>query len=211
MRLALWFLSLAIACLMVWWLWGGVWEERFSMAGSVRWLEGAGNWAWAAGILLLVVDLVLPVPGTVVISAIGYLYGPVVGGFIATAGLVAAGMAGYGLGRLFGEDTARRLLGHEDFERGGRLFEQGGGWIVALSRALPILPEVVSCTAGLVRMPVRRFVAALVCGSLPMGFLLAGIGSAGHQEPGWVLSLNVAVPALLWFLANRLLRRNNRP
>ena len=54
----------------------------------------------------------------------------------------------------------------------------GGGWVVALSRALPILPEVISCTAGLVRMPFRKFTVALACGSAPMGFLFAAIGRA---------------------------------
>ena len=73
MRLALWVVAFALLILAIWWLWGGGWEEQFTLAGSVRWLEGSGRWAWAAGILLLAADLVLPVPGTVVISALGYV------------------------------------------------------------------------------------------------------------------------------------------
>lgn len=187
-------------------VWGGGWERHFSFSGSVSWLEGAGPWAWAAGILLLASDLVLPVPGTVVISALGYVYGTVLGGAVAATGLTAAGLLGYWGGRLFGEKSARRWLGDRDYEAGRRLFENGGGWVVALSRALPILPEVVSCTAGLVRMPFRRFVTALACGSVPMGFLFAAIGRSGHDAPGWAFALSLAVPAVLWGIAARIRR-----
>ncbi len=206
MRLALWFLGLAILVLGTWAVWGAGWDAHFTLAGSVAWLEGAGPWAWAAGIALLGSDLALPVPSTVVISALGYIYGTFVGGLVAAAGLMLVGMTGYGLGWLFGERFARRWLGEQDYEKGRRLFANGGGWVVALSRALPILPEVISCTAGLVRMSFRRFATALACGSVPMGFLFAAIGRAGHDAPGWAFGLSLLVPALLWLLASRIAR-----
>jgi uncharacterized membrane protein YdjX (TVP38/TMEM64 family) len=206
MRLALWFLGLAALVLATWLVWGGRWEEQFTLAGSVIWLEAAGPWAWAAGIALLAGDLLIPAPSTVVISALGLIYGIWLGGTIAVIGLMAAGLGGYGLGRLFGEQFARRWLGSRDYEKGKLLFAAGGGWVVALSRALPILPEVISCTAGLVRMPFKRFVISLGCGSVPMGFLFAGIGQAGRDAPGWAIVLSLAVPAVLWFVASRVQR-----
>lgn len=206
MRLALWFVVLAALVLGAWLIWGGKWDDQFTFAGSVKWLESAGPWAWAAGISLLVGDLALPVPGTIVISALGYVYGTLLGGVIASIGLIAAGVLGYGLGRLFGEKFARRWLGELDYEKGKLLFAKRGGWVVAMSRALPILPEVISCTAGLVRMPFRRFAVALACGSLPMGFVFAAIGKAGHAAPGWAFGLSLAVPALLWLAASRISR-----
>lgn len=206
MRLILWFLFLAALVTGVWLLWGGHWDQAFTFDGSVKWLEAAGPWAWIAGILLLLGDLVLPVPGTVVISALGYIYGIGIGGGVASTGLILAGMSGYGLGRLFGEGFARRWLGDGDYEKGRRLFEKGGGWIVAMSRALPILPEVISCTAGLVRMPFRRFMLALTCGSVPMGFLFAAVGTAGRDAPGWAFALSLVIPALIWLAAGRIKR-----
>lgn len=206
MRLIFWFSLLAALVLGVWLIWGGRWEEHFTFAGSVNWLQSAGPWAWAAGILLLVGDLALPVPGTIVISALGYIYGTLLGGVIAATGLMAAGLSGYGLGRLCGEKFARRWLGDRDYDKGNLLFAKSGGWVVALSRALPILPEVISCTAGLVRMPFRRFAVALACGSVPMGFLFAAIGKAGHAAPGWAFGLSLLVPALLWLAASRIAR-----
>jgi len=211
MRLLWFFLGLAALVLATWMIWGAGWETRFTLDGSVRWLESAGPWAWAVGILLLAADLLLPVPSTVVISALGFIYGTFAGGLIAGIGLMCAGLAGYGVGRLFGERLARRWLGDRDFEKGRVLFANGGGWVVALSRALPILPEAVSCMAGLVRMPFGQFLTSLACGSLPMGFLFAAIGRAGHVSPGWAFALSLIVPAVLWFIAARLKRWNIGP
>lgn len=206
MRLVLWFLGLAILVLGIWMIWGGGWDERFTFEGTVWWLRESGPWAWAAGIALLVSDLVLPVPGTVVISALGYLYGVMLGGMVASVGLILAGLSGYGIGRLCGEKFARRWLGDRDFEKGRTLFANGGGWAVAMSRSLPILPEVISCTAGLVRMPFRRFFLALLCGSVPMGFLFAAIGKAGQEVPGLAFGLSLLIPAVLWLVARRWVR-----
>ena len=203
MRLLYGVLVLAALFLVSWMIWGGDLEARFSLEGGIAWLSGAGPWAWAAGIGLLVADLFLPVPGTVVMSALGYIYGAWLGGLIAAAGSMAGGLAGYGIGRCLGEPTARRWLGERDYEKGRLLFGRGGGWLVALSRALPILPEVLACTAGLVRMPFRKFVLALACGSVPMGLLFAFIGAAGRDAPAWALLFSLLVPAGLWGLARK--------
>ena len=114
--------------------------------------------------LLLAADLFLPLPGTLIMSALGYVYGPVGGGLLATVGSFLGGTLGYGLCRLLGRGAARRLLGEKDLEKGERLFASVGGWIVVLSRWLPLVPEVVSCMAGLTRMPARSFLLALLCG-----------------------------------------------
>jgi membrane protein DedA with SNARE-associated domain len=109
-----------------------------------------------------------------------------------------AGMLGYGVGRFFDEKFAKRWLGEKDFEKGRSLFEKSGAWVVAMSRALPILPEVLACMAGLLRMPFGTFVIALACGSVPMGFLFAWIGMVGREQPAWGLAFSLGVPAVLW-------------
>ncbi|HEY1120832.1 MAG TPA: VTT domain-containing protein [Haloferula sp.] len=206
MRLILWFIGISAIVLVTWLIWGGSWEQSFTLQGSVAWLEKAGPWGWAAGIGLLAADLVLPVPGTVVMSALGYVYGVAIGGLVASVGCITAGVLGYGVGRLIGEKAARRWLGEMDFEKGKLLFARGGGWMVAVSRSLPILPEAISCTAGLVRMPFGRFLVSLICGSLPVGYLFAWIGVAGRETPGWALVFSLLAPAVLWLAAKKWLQ-----
>jgi len=207
MRLLFWFILLSGLILGVWGVWGGGMEERFSLEGSVAYMEQSGAHAWLVGWVLLVSDVILPVPGTVVMSALGYIYGALLGGLLAAAGSILAGLTAYGICRLMGERGARWILGDKDYRRGHDWFEGGGGWLVCLSRALPILPEVVACTAGLVGMSFRRFLISLVCGSLPMGFVFAAIGSAGHDKPGLAMGLSLLVPAVLWGIARLVLRR----
>lgn len=207
MRLLAWFVLLSLVILGIWLGFGGEWEKRFSLEGSVEWLESSGNWGWVAGVSLLIGDVMLPVPGTVVMSALGWIYGPLMGGMAASLGSVLAGLVAYGLCRLVGERMARRILGDLDFEKGRFLFIRGGGWMVALSRALPILPEAVACTAGLVRMPFGRFMISLICGSLPVGFLFAWIGAGGREAPEWALAFSLVVPAILWALARLIVVR----
>jgi len=198
MRLILLTLALCMFFLLGWWAFGQGLEEAWDaevLAGRFREAKG---WAWLVGIALLLADLLLPIPGTIVMSALGAVYGVWLGGFIAAAGSMLAGMFGYGVGRFFNEGFAKRWLGERDFEKGKSLFQRGGEWVVAMSRALPILPEVLACMAGLLRMPFGKFVFALACGSMPMGFLFAWIGTVGTEYPGWGLAFSLGVPAVLW-------------
>jgi uncharacterized membrane protein YdjX (TVP38/TMEM64 family) len=207
MRLLAWFLGLMGLVLVTWAVWGGGWEARFSFEGAVTELENAGSWAWAWGMGLLVGDIVLPIPGTVVMSALGWIYGPLIGGLFGSLGSTLAGLIAYGACRLCGDRAARWILGPKDLERGHRMFSSSGGWIVCLSRALPLLPEAVACTAGLVRMPFRRFFVALVCGSFPMGFVFAWVGATGRDSPGLAFGLSLGLPVALWLLSRLLSRR----
>jgi uncharacterized membrane protein YdjX (TVP38/TMEM64 family) len=74
---------------------------------------------------------------------------------------------------------------------------------VALSRWLPLLPEVIACLAGLTRMPLRTFTLSLAVGSVPMGFVYAAIGAAGQSRPGLALSLSIIVPAVMYLAVHK--------
>ena len=198
MRLIFLTLVLCAFFLVGWWLFGQGLEQVWNVEALSNRFADAKSWAWLAGIGLLVADLLLPIPGTIVMSALGVVYGFWIGGVIAVVGSMLAGILGYGVGRFFNEDLAKRWLGERDFERGRALFGRGGAWVVAMSRALPILPEVLACMAGLLRMPFGKFCVALACGAVPMGFLYAWIGTMGRDYPGWGLGFGIGVPAILW-------------
>jgi uncharacterized membrane protein YdjX (TVP38/TMEM64 family) len=200
-------IGIAALFLLSWGLFGEGLEEVWNVEKLAGYFEQAKSWAWLLGILLLLVDLLLPIPGTIVMSALGVVYGFWIGGLIATIGSMLAGILGYGVGRFFDEKFAKRWLGEKDFEKGRSLFDKSGAWVVAVSRALPILPEVIACMAGLLRMPFGKFVTALACGSIPMGFLFAWIGAIGRDQPAWGLAFSLGVPAVLWGAAALMRRR----
>ena len=198
LRLFAVFVILAILVLIPFLIWGEGFEQRFGQAGAIEWLRDHGRWAWAAAIVLLVSDLFLPIPATAVMAALGYIYGPIAGGLIATIGSFCSGALAYLLCRNLGRPVAVRVLGERDLVEGERLFAKVGGWLVVLSRWLPIFPEVIACMAGLARMPRVRFFAALACGSAPLGFVFAAIGHAGVAHPVLAIALSAGLPPLLW-------------
>jgi uncharacterized membrane protein YdjX (TVP38/TMEM64 family) len=202
MRLLLWFAGSSLLVLLIWMIWGGHWAHWSDVAAASEQLRRYGEAAGLVGMLLLVLDLLLPVPGTVVMSALGYLYGTLAGAGYALAGSTMAGLCGYGIGRLLPERLSRRFLGEKDFARGRSLFAEGGGWIIALSRALPILPESLAVSAGLLRMPLRKFFFALLCGNIPMSLIFSWIGATGHNNPSQTILMSFLLPALLWSSAS---------
>lgn len=206
MRLVWLFLVLALLVLIPFLIWGEWFEDLFAEEGARRWLEQFGlSWAWLVGMGLLVADLFLPILGTAVMGGLGYLYGPLVGGIAAALGSMLSGLLAFGLCRTMGRRAAVFIAGERDLARGERIFRgDAGGWIVALSRWLPMMPEVVACLAGMAHMPAKRFVAALACGSVPLGFTFALIGSWGHERPVLTILLSVGLPPLLWMIVKPL-------
>jgi uncharacterized membrane protein YdjX (TVP38/TMEM64 family) len=198
---------LFLGCLIPFLIWGEQFEGALSLEGARAWMGRFGSGAGLAGIGLLVADILLPIPSTVVMSALGLTYGIWLGGLYAATGTTLAGLIAYALSRALGRPIARRLAGEEGLRSGEELFQGGGAWLVAGSRCLPILPEAVACLAGLHQMPFKTYAFALACGSLPTGFLFAAIGALGRDEPGWAVALSVIAPIGLWLAARRWLAR----
>ncbi len=209
MRLLTTFILLAALFCVPFVIWGDDFLRWFSGDAAIAWIRAWGAWGWLAVIGLLMSDLVLPIPATPVMSAAGFLYGTWVGGLVGAVGSVASGLVGYWLCRAFGKGIAARLTCSKELANHEALLRRSGPWIVASSRWLPLLPEVISCLAGLTRMPARVFTLALVCGSLPMSFTYAAIGAAGQEHPGLAIGLSLLVPPILWAVLRLFLRRKN--
>lgn len=198
-RLSLIFLVFALLVIVPFLIWGSHFEETMSFENTVAWLQSSGSWAWAAGSSLLVVDLFLPILGTVVMSALGLVYGWFWGGLISALGSIGAGLLAYGLSRKLGRGAVLFLAGEKGIAEGERLFGgETGGWLVAFSRWMPVMPEVVACLAGISRMPFKRYFAALCAGCFPMGFVFARIGETGNDNPILALCLSAGLPPLIW-------------
>jgi uncharacterized membrane protein YdjX (TVP38/TMEM64 family) len=194
-------LALAILVALPFALWGETVEAWLSIDGATEWMRGYGGWAWAVGLALIAADIFLPIPATAVMAALGVIYGPLAGGALSAFGSIIAGLTGYGLCRLIGPRLAERLAGARGMSHARRLFDRWGGWLVAASRWLPVLPETVAFLAGLVRMPFWRFTAALICGAVPLGFAYAAIGALGAEAPVLTLAIAALAPLGLWAAA----------
>jgi uncharacterized membrane protein YdjX (TVP38/TMEM64 family) len=162
------------------------------------------SFAWIVALLLLVSDVVLPIPNSAVMAALGMLYGPLLGGVVSGLGLLVSGLFGYSVCRLLGRPGALRLVAAHDLDKGEAVFRRAGGLVVIVSRPVPILSEAIACLAGIVAMPVKLYALALACGVAPYGFLVAGAGYYGRDLPVLTLALAAVIPLPFWFLLNRL-------
>lgn len=198
MRIWIVFFSLAVLFLIPFILFGDSFEAWLEGDGASEWLTSHGQWAWIMAILLLLADLVAPVPATAVMAGLGVLYGPWMGGLIGAVGSILSGLTAYTLCRYGGRRFAVYLAGEESLNKSEAFFKRRGGWMVILSRWMPLMPEVVSCLAGIVRMPAALFTAALTCGSVPMAVAFAWLGHAGADRPLLAMAAGAIIPLLIW-------------
>lgn len=198
---------LALACLAGFALWGERFETLFSQEACARWFAEIRPWAWAVAIGLLVADLLLPIPATGVMAALGSVYGPVLGTLVGAVGSGMSAAVAYAAARCGGRRVARWIASDEELARFQALFDRWGGAAVIASRVLPILPEVVALLAGLAAMRPRRFAAAVALGTVPTAALFATLGHLSRDEPWWGVVVAVVLPLALWPL---FLRRLNR-
>jgi uncharacterized membrane protein YdjX (TVP38/TMEM64 family) len=179
--------------------------------GALLALRSHEGWAWAAGIALLWTDLLLPIPQTAVIAALGIIYGTLLGGVLGSLGLVSGGLLGYGLMFTSARRLARRFIGPHSLHRMEGLFDQSGAWAIVLTRSLPYsVPEAMVFLAGLAAMPMRKFTAAVTVGSVPTAFVFAAIGAGWAHQPIVALVVSSVLPILLLPIALFLMRRRAR-
>jgi uncharacterized membrane protein YdjX (TVP38/TMEM64 family) len=156
------------------------------------------SWAWALGIALIWADLVLPVPQTAVIAALGIIYGTLLGGLLGSLGLITGGLLGYVLMLTSARRFVHRFVGPRSLHKMEDVFDRGGAWAIVLTRSLPYsVPEAMVFLAGLAGMPMGKFIAALTIGSVPTAFVFAAIGAGWGNQPILALVVSYVLPILL--------------
>lgn len=179
-------------------------QEANDAVLTLRQYEG---WAWAAGIALIWADVVLPIPQTSVIAALGIIYGTLLGGLLGSIGLITGGLIGYGLMLTSARRVVLRFAGPQSLHKAERLIDRNGAWAIILTRSFSYsIPEAVVFLAGLARMSLRKFTAALTIGSVPTAFVFAAIGAGWADQPIVALVVSYVLPILLLPIVLYLLR-----
>lgn len=151
----------------------------FAIAGALG-LELAAS-SSAVACALLVADVVLPVPSSLLLAWLGAEHGVVAGAALGAAAHTAGGALGFALGRL-AERPIGRWIGEAERARVDRLIARWGIAGVAASRPVPVLAETVAIAAGLSRgLGGGRFVLAAAAGSLPYAAINAAAGAEARE------------------------------
>ncbi|WEK12596.1 MAG: DedA family protein [Candidatus Microbacterium phytovorans] len=185
-----------------------------------------------AGIAIAAENLFPPLPSEVILPMAGLAasrgsFGLVEALLWTTAGSVVGALLLYGLGAWLGLRRLRAvvarlpLLHVEDVDRTVAWFARHGGKAVFFGRMIPIFRSLISIPAGVVRMPLWRFVLLTLAGSAVWNsvFVLAGffLGESWHVVETYADILQYvvivgAVAGVTWFVVTRVRQlRDRRP
>lgn len=159
-------------------------------------LQGRGRAAAALlGVALLVIDIVLPVPSSVVMLAHGAMFGVALGTGLSMVGSLGAFAVGFALGRR-GVGLIARVVPDEERQRADRLLSRWGLVAIVLSRPVPMVAETMAFSAGASPLRWRSALGAATLGYLPAAAVYAVAGSlAVTFSSGAVVFLAVLVTA----------------
>jgi len=161
---------------------------------ATAWLSRAGAGTALTVVALLAADLFLPIPSSIVMVLSGAAFGAFWGGLLSLIGSVGGEWLGFELVRHYGRRASGRIVGDEEIERLGRVFERHGAAAIAVTRALPVVMETMSVVEGLSTMTRRTFVVASLIGTAPIVFVYAWAGAVSRQTGN-------ALPAAIMLLA----------
>jgi uncharacterized membrane protein YdjX (TVP38/TMEM64 family) len=169
------------------------------------WLEHAGVGSAVLIVGLLVADVFLPVPSSLVMVFSGAAFGVVGGAALALVGSIAGEWLGFELVKRHGRGMAAALVGHDELDRLSRFFERHGTAAVIMTRPLPVVMETMSLIAGLSGMTRIRFLAASLAGTAPIVVVYAYAGAVskevGNVLPAIVILATVMGAGWLWYRA----------
>lgn len=168
-----------------------------------RWLSSSDDNALlfaATGGGLLIADVLLPVPSSIVITLLGTRLGLFEGWLCALVSLTAGNLLGYGIGRLWPAKLAPEVSNEPTIV------------LLIVSRPVPILAEAMAIAAGAARTSFSPTLAACVAGNLVYTGVLAANGATLLADdltgPGIFLPLFVPVAGwATWRLVGRFIKR----
>lgn len=174
-------------------------------------LDQGGVGAAAVGFGLLVADAVLPVPSSVVMIALGSLYGAPAGIALSLAGRTTMALVGFGIGRR--SERVMERIRPADRQWAEDLLERRGALAIVVSRPLPLLAETVTVLAGASPMPWRLAALAALIGSLPeaVAYGLAGSLAASFPQGAILWALFALIALTVWMIEREARARSVQP
>jgi uncharacterized membrane protein YdjX (TVP38/TMEM64 family) len=165
------------------------------------WFEQGSGWAAIISTGLLIADILLPVPSSLIMIANGAYFGLLPGMILSTLGGVAASAFGYLLGSS-GAKIMNRFIPQEDQLKATALLQKWGSLTIIVTRPIPILSETVSLMAGVSAMKFHQFLFATVVGTLPATLMYAITGATALNLDSTILIflLVLFIAGLFWII-----------
>ncbi len=177
----------------------GYWFEPLVEKWFVDFQSGQANlWSGAAIILGLTLDILLPIPSSVLLTCAGRLFGGWGGAVVGWAGLNLSAAVGIWISRKIGPKVVQRFSSEQDVADFQLLDSKIGWWSLVACRPLPILAEASVIFAGLSQMPLNRFWPPVLFANAIVALLYGGVGdfAARQQWFGAAVLASMVCPLL---------------
>ena len=181
-------------------------------AFHVRFLEDPTQWMGAkggtvaavAGVVLLIADVFLPVPSSLVMIAHGALFGIWIGTALSLVGSIGATLFGFWVGRR-GGPALERLVSAEEKARADALLAKWGALAILVTRPIPMMAETTAILAGASPMGWGKAALAGGLGCVPMALLYAVTGASSHSigNDFLMFGLVLLIAAVFWFIGKK--------
>lgn len=162
-------------------------------------LNRGGFIAALVGTGLLISDVVLPVPSSLIMIANGALFGLVLGAALSLLGGLGASLFGFWIGRR-STHLVQRFVSDRDRAQADRLMQRWGMIAIIVTRPVPLLSETMSIVAGGTSLRWGAMIAASALGVVPGAVIYAatGVYVVSLESSVWSFAIVIAVALAFW-------------
>lgn len=146
-------------------------------------------WIAVAIVCILLLDVLLPVPSSLVLVASGMFFGFAVGTLVGFAGLCAGCIFGYWIGANCGHWLLRPFVTKAEESQAAGLLQTRGLMLLASVRAVPVLAETTTVMAGALGLPFIPFLRITSMANLGVVIVYAACGAYAVSEGSFMLAL----------------------
>jgi uncharacterized membrane protein YdjX (TVP38/TMEM64 family) len=166
--------------------------------------EQAAAMSAVVGVALLASDVILPIPSSLIGTALGAILGAPLGMLAGTVGLTAACVIGYALGALARPGVVEPLVAARDRQMLETWLSRYGVAVLILCRAVPVLAEASVIVAGAMRMPPLPALVATTLANVGISAVYAVVGSFANDAQTLLAAFlaAIAIPAGVLFAAH---------
>ncbi|MBN1976773.1 MAG: methyltransferase domain-containing protein [Anaerolineae bacterium] len=183
------------------------WTESFVNSAT-------GYPGWIAAVLgsLLAVDILLPLPSSLISTAAGFLLGLVRGLLTSWIGMTASCIIGFWLGKRYGRSLACKIVGENELERLEALSRRVGSWVIVITRPVPMLAEAAVLFAGMSGIPMAQFLLLTVSSNLGISAVYAAVGALSADANTFLLAFagSILIPLVAMLLSKTFQGRRPR-
>ncbi|HSE16446.1 MAG TPA: VTT domain-containing protein [Pyrinomonadaceae bacterium] len=179
------------------------------LSDPTPWMKHGGVAAASIGVGLLIADVVLPVPSSIVMVAHGALFGVLWGTMLSLVGSVGAAVFAFAIGRRGGA-LLERVVTPAERARASNILARWGTLAIIVTRPVPLLAETVAIMAGASSMTWRAIIVASIAGSLPPALLyaLTGAAVANLQNTALMFGAVLFIAGLFWVVGKSFSRKD---